>query len=78
MSQDNEDSEDINFDSDWKYCCLEQTIDPSSLLNSVNNFQWLSVSLPHIINKDLKINNSSNWCYRKIFNWIYSDVISVE
>lgn len=84
MAKQNEDLEDISFDADWEYCSLQQTSTNSSIIpplipsNSLDSSQWLPVSLPHLIDEDLKINNSLNWWYRKKFNWILSDQISEE
>jgi hypothetical protein len=74
MSEDYEDSENINFDSNWE-CCYQQTnkmINISSLSICEDNNHWLSIKLPHIVNND-NIINSYNWWYRKQFNWIVSD-----
>ena len=81
MSEKKPHSEEINFDSDWEYCCLEQTNnidDPSFLSNSVNDSQWISVSLPHLVKKDSKMTNPSKWWYRKQFSWPFSDQTSDE
>jgi len=74
MSEDYEDSENINFDSNWE-CYCQQTnkiINISSLLICEDNDHWLSIRLPHIVNNN-NIISSYNWWYRKQFNWIVSD-----
>lgn len=81
MSEKKTNSKEINLDSDWEYCCLEQTNnidDPSFLSNSVNDSQWISVSLPHLVKIDFKLTNSSKCWYRKQFNCHFSDQTSDE
>jgi len=83
MSFDNDDFENIYFDSDWQCCyrkihnSIDETInDPLSFISEYNQ-QWLPVTLPHIIkNKtqtDSNTGSSYNWWYQKQFNWLCSD-----
>jgi hypothetical protein len=80
MSLDNEDSENICFNFNWQYCSrhpnsnIDDIINNSSSSISEENHQWLSVSLPHIINTNTQNNsNPYNWWYRKQFNCLLSD-----
>ncbi|CAF4446722.1 unnamed protein product, partial [Adineta steineri] len=74
MSETTDDLSKINFDSDWQ--CCQQTIDKiddvtiSTLTSMHDDYQWVSVKLPH--NLEIKKKNYNCW-YRKQFNWIISE-----
>lgn len=69
----------IKFDDKW-HCCSNNDIDMNIIMNTISNsnndLNWISIYLPHIIDKqEQKKNNSisdkneSNWWYYKEFEW---------
>lgn len=79
MSTDKGEQLKINFDRDWRGCCLHATdnIDINDMINTnrCDDHYWISIQLPHIVvdkqqeTNQTIANNEENWWYRKQFQW---------